>query len=252
MCQILRNLILTSIKRTWTQYGAIINKLNTLNDVNVIVLSGTGKHFCAGIDLKASANSFQQYSQKGGESKGLQHVSDFQKDIKSGVDGRIPIICVIHGVCYGLGLDLISATSIRLASKDSRLSIKEIDIGIMADIGSLERLPFLVNNISKLNQYALTAQEFNGQDAKDLGLVSDVFANKEEAFQNAVKLAKTIATKYPPAIYGTKKNLDLVTINSESVIKGLDQVAHDNVKLMTDPSFAKFFIKSQQKRKSKM
>lgn len=226
--------------------------MNRLKDVRAIILSGTGKHFCTGIDLKASFKSFQNFGQKDGVAKGIEHIDEFQKAIKAGVDSKIPIIGVLHGVCYGLALDLISATSIRLASADSRLSVKEIDIGIMADIGSLQRLPYIVNNISKLNQFALTGQDFNAKDSKDIGLVSEVYPNKEEALKQALEIAKSISQKYVPAVQGTKKHLDLMTTNNSLVNQGLKQVGIDNVKLMTDPSFAKFFVESQKKRKAKL
>lgn len=230
----------------------IIESLNKSKDVRAIILSGTGKHFCTGIDLKASFKSFQNFGGKDGLVKGIEHIDEFQKAIRAGVDSKIPIIGVLHGVCYGLALDLISATSIRLASADSRLSIKEIDIGIMADIGSLQRLPFVVNNISKLNQLALTGQDFYAKDSKEIGLVSEVYPNKEETFKQALEIANAIAKKYVPAVQGTKKHLDQMTVNNSFVNEGLKQVAIDNVKLMTNPGFGKFFVESQRKRKAKL
>lgn len=223
-----------------------------MNDVRVIILSGAGKHFCAGIDLKDAAPTFEGLSEPGSGEKTADHIHEFQNNIKAGVDSKIPVIGVLHGVAYGLALDLISATSIRIATETTRLSIKEIDIGIMADIGSLERLPYLINNTSKLNQYALTGEEFSGKDAKELGLVSEVLPTKEDAFNKAVELAKIIAKKYPPAVRGTKKSLDLITVNSDTANKGLDQVKTDNAKLMTDPAFTKFFTQAMKKMNSKL
>ncbi|CCH44948.1 hypothetical protein BN7_4520 [Wickerhamomyces ciferrii] len=243
--------MLTQKNRTWNQYGSLIKHLNQLQDVKVIVLSGTGKHLSAGIDLKSSFKMFKETSQKT-KAQTLEFLKKFQNDINIGVGSKIPIISVAHGVSFGLALDLISATSIRLASKDSRFSIKEIDIGIIADIGSLQRLPILSNNVSKIYEYALTGDEFNSQDAFDLGLVSNVFSSKEEALNRAFEIANKISLKYQPAVHGTKQNLDLVTSNSQIVSKGLEQVGIDNTNLMKDPKFSEFFVKSTKKLGSKL
>jgi delta(3,5)-delta(2,4)-dienoyl-CoA isomerase len=211
-------------------------------------LSGTGKHFCAGLDLQDSLKHISNIK----PTTGVSFIKNFQQCINSPVESHIPVVSISHGVSYGLALDILSATTIRFCTKDVKFSIKEIDIGIMADIGSLQRLGYLVNNQSKLNQLALTAQDFGSNEAKELGLVSDVFDSKNEAFDKALELAIAISKKYQPAVIGTKKHLELMSVNSDWTKHGLDQVARDNAKLMSDESYKKFFLGVLKKMRSKL
>jgi delta(3,5)-delta(2,4)-dienoyl-CoA isomerase len=183
---------------------------------------------------------------------GVSFIKDFQQCINAPVESHIPVVSISHGVSYGLALDILSATTIRLCTRDVKFSIKEIDIGIMADIGSLQRLGYLVNNQSKLNQLALTAQDFGSDEAKELGLVSDVLDTKDEAFDKALELAIAISEKYQPAVIGTKKHLELMSVNSDWTKYGLDQVARDNAELMSDDSYKKLFLGVLKKMRSKL
>lgn len=222
---------------TWNQYYQLIQHLSENTDTRVIVLSGVSKNFSAGIDLTAISPALASQPEKF-----YAFIKHFQKCINAPIEFNIPVISVSHGVCYGLGLDIISATTIRIASADTRFSIKEIDIGIIADIGSLQRLPVIMGNISKLNEWALTGREFSAKEALQFGVVSDVLDSKDSAIDKAFEIARAICSKYGDAVKGTKKNLEFATIDNLIVQKGLDQVALDNSELMSKKSYWKFFM----------
>jgi len=114
-------------------------------------------------------------------------------------------VILLHGISYGLALDMSSACDIRLCTKDVRLAVKEVDIGLAADIGTLTRLPKVVGNISWVKEVAYTARDFGADEALRVGFVSGVAANKEEGKKLALGICKKIAEKSPVAVLGTKE-----------------------------------------------
>lgn len=225
----------------------MLNKTST----RAIILSGHGKHFCSGLDLQGNLKAVTSMD----ATNGVHFIRQFQECIAAPIHSHIPVISISHGVSYGLALDIISATTIRLCTSDVRFSIKEIDIGIMADIGSLQRLGYLVSNQSKLNELALTARDFGAVEAQDLGLVSGCFPTKDNALNSAISMANKIAGKYQPAVIGTKKHLEMMNVNSENAHAGLESVAVDNAQLMSSASYKNYFMgfmKQLSKSKAKL
>merc|ERR1719277_2092022 len=119
-----------------------------------------------------------------------------------------PTIAVIHGACVGAGVDLITACDVRLCSADAFFSVKEVAVGLAADVGTLARLPKIVGNDSLVRELALSARNFSAEEAKSFGLVSRVLGSTEEALADGISLAAQIAAHSPVAIVGTKKNLN--------------------------------------------
>jgi enoyl-CoA hydratase len=172
-------------------------------------MSSTGKHFCAGMDLNAFSNGVENIAEENkpdhariGEAvyrvaKELQgYISQIEKI-------RVPVIAAIHGGCIGGAVDMVTACDIRLASEDAFFCIQEINIGMAADVGTLQRLPKIIPD-SKMREMAYTGRRMYAPEAKDSGLVSDTFENQEKMLVAANKLAKEIASKSPVAIYGLK------------------------------------------------
>ena len=124
------------------------------------------------------------------------------------VVSKISIICVIHGAAVGIAIDIASACDIRIAAQDVKLSIKEVDIGIAADLGTLQRFPRLVSNDSWTRELALTARFFGAKEALDRGFVSYICENKDKGVEKATDIAKIIADKSPVAVQGTKALLN--------------------------------------------
>lgn len=120
----------------------------------------------------------------------------------------LAVICVMHGISIGLAIDLSCCADIRICSKDTKFAVKEVDIGMAADIGTLSRLPKIVSNASWVKEICLTARGFGADEALTVGFVSQVLETKAKAIETAVKLATLISSKSPIAVQGTKELLN--------------------------------------------
>jgi len=114
----------------------------------------------------------------------------------------------MHGYSFGLGLDISTCADVRICSADTKFSIKEVDIGLAADIGTLTRLPKVVGNFSWIKEVALSARIFGAEEALRVGFVSYVHETKDKAIEAALKYAELVATKSPIAVQGTKEFLN--------------------------------------------
>ena len=160
---------------TFEQFGELNTWMNYLgregSQVRVIVLKGEGKHFMAGIDLN-SAMELQILRQKGqdtdparGASTLFQIVDPLQKGLTCLEKVRVPVIAAIHGYCIGAAVDLISACDVRICTSDAKFSIKEVDLGLATDIGSLQRVQKVTKQGSWVSELALTGRAFGAQEA---------------------------------------------------------------------------------------
>ena len=172
-------------------------------------MSSTGKHFCAGMDLAAFSNGVDNIPDdkkpdpaRVGEAL-YRSAKELQDYISTLEKIRVPVIAAVQGACVGGALDLITACDIRLASKEAFFCIQEINIGMAADVGTLQRLPRIIPD-SKMRELAYTGRRMYADEAKDSGLVSDIYESQEEMLEAATKMAKEIASKSPVAIYGLK------------------------------------------------
>ena len=120
----------------------------------------------------------------------------------------LAVICVMHGISFGLAIDLSCCADIRVCSKDTTFAVKEVDIGLAADIGTLSRLPKIVSNFSWVKDVCLSARNFDADEALAVGFVSSVWGTKAEAVDGATQLAALIASKSPVAVQGTKELLN--------------------------------------------
>ncbi|KAI4336539.1 hypothetical protein L6164_015054 [Bauhinia variegata] len=209
----------------FSEFPKALDSLDQNPNVNVIVLSAAGKHFCSGIDL-GSLNSISEdhlSADRGLSGEKLRRrIISMQDSITALERCRKPVIASIHGACIGGGVDIITACDIRFCTKDAFFSVKEVDLAITADLGTLQRLPSIVGYGHAI-ELALTARRFSGMEAKELGLVSRTFDSKHELDQGVRDVAEAIASKSLLATIGTKavllKSRDL------TVDQGLDYVA---------------------------
>jgi len=193
----------------WVELGEVTEEINMNSEVRVLVMSSTGKHFCAGMDLTAFSNGVDNIP----EDKKPDHArigeavyrvaKELQGYISSLESIRVPVIAAIHGGCVGGAVDLVTACDIRLASDDAFFCIQEINIGMAADVGTLQRLPKIIPD-SKMREMAYTGRRMYAEEAKESGLVSDTFESHEKLLEAANNLAREIATKSPIAIHGLK------------------------------------------------
>lgn len=175
------------------EFPKALSSLDQNPDVSVIILSGAGKHFCSGIDLTSLSSISAQSSSsndRGRSSELLRRkIKSMQAAITAIEQCRKPVIAAIHGACIGGGVDLVTACDIRYCSEDTFFSIKEVDLAIVADLGTLQRLPSIVGYANAM-ELALTARRFSGGEAKELGLVSRVFGSKSDLENGVTTIAE--------------------------------------------------------------
>tara|TARA_B100000579_G_C22782356_1_gene830024 strand:+ start:87 stop:953 length:867 start_codon:yes stop_codon:yes gene_type:complete len=193
----------------WVELGDVLEEINKDSDIRVVVMSSTGKHFCAGMDLNAFSNGVDNIpdDKKPDNARIGEAVYRVAKELQGYISTlekiRVPVIAAIHGGCIGGAVDLVTACDIRLASSDAFFCIQEINIGMAADVGTLQRLPKIIPD-SKMREMAYTGRRMYADEAKDTGLVSDTYESQEKMLEAANNLAKEIASKSPVAIYGLK------------------------------------------------
>jgi len=207
----------------WRELPEILRALDRGGDTRAIVLSSTGRHFCAGLDLEMLAS---MGGRKGAEANGRANVRRRVLQLQSVFNAietvRAPVIASIHGGCIGGGLDMIAACDIRYASSNAFFCIGEINFGMTADLGTLQRLPKLIPH-GLLRELAYTGRRLPAQRALEIGLVNEVFPDAEQAFEAAMESAREIAAKAPAAVWGSKEALNYA--RDHGVSESLEHVA---------------------------
>ena len=186
-----------------------VRALGDAGETRALVLSSTGKHFSAGMALDVFAGDDSMLV-TGSARQRLAFQEFLRKlmDCFSALDeARFPVICAIQGGCIGGGLDLVTACDIRLCSADAFFAVQEINIGMAADVGSLQRLPKIVPQ-AVAREMAYTGERMNAERALAVGLVNAVLPDAAALLDRAMTLARTIAAKSPLAIAGTKLALN--------------------------------------------
>ena len=191
--------------------------------VRAILLSGQGRHFTAGLDLEYAASQFRPATDAGraAEAK-LRHIEWLQDSFTAVEQARPPVIAAVHGGCIGAGVDLVSACDIRLASADAFFQIAEVDVAITADLGTLQRLGYLIPQ-GLLRELTYTGRRVNAEEAVRIGLANRIEADRDAVVAAGLALARTIAAKSPLAVAGAKMSLNYS--RGRTVEEGLRHVA---------------------------
>lgn len=182
-----------------------------LDDIRAVVIAGRGKSFCVGIDLGDLAGAGAgdrngEHAPVSGATASLRQMKvtrAFQVAISAIAECPLPVIAAIHAHCIGAGMDLVTACDIRVASEDATFSVRETKIGIVADVGTLQRLPGIVAN-GQVAELAYTGKDIDARRAEKIGLVNDVYADADAVYAAATALATEIAANAPLAVRGTK------------------------------------------------
>jgi enoyl-CoA hydratase len=213
----------------WTDLPAIVNALGDHPDVRVIVIAGRGKAFTVGIDLMAFGPMFAGSQAGGGQSSEasrrmtLYHqIKRMQDTFSSLADCPKPVIVAVHGYCLGGGIDLITAADIRLAASDAVFSVRETKMAMVADVGTLQRLPNVINP-GHVADLVYTGRDVGASEALDMGLVSRVYPDADSLLKGAEEMARQIAANSPLAVQGAKAVLRAG--DGKTVAEHLDYVA---------------------------
>ncbi|KAG6252557.1 hypothetical protein E4U23_008677 [Claviceps purpurea] len=216
----------------WLEFGRVFRQLSLDEDVRAVVVSGAGgRAFTAGLDVVAAREEGPMSGGGGGDGHGngngngggdparrakgwRGHIEEFQGCISEMERCEKPVICVLHAISLGLAIDIACCADIRLAAQNTRFAVKEVDIGLAADIGTLARLPKIVGSTSWVKDVCLSARDFTAQEALQMGFVSAVHDDKDKAVEAALEMAARIAEKSPVAVQGTKELLNYGRENS--------------------------------------
>ncbi|KAL2414933.1 Delta(3,5)-Delta(2,4)-dienoyl-CoA isomerase, mitochondrial [Exophiala dermatitidis] len=201
----------------WVELKNIFERLSVDSEVRCILLSGAGdRAFTAGLDVAdaskpdnaISSSGFADPSRKATVLR--RHILELQEVISTVARCEKPVIALMHGYTYGLGIDLSSACDVRFCTADTKFCVKEVDIGLAADVGTLSRLPKVVGGVTSwVKEVCLSARPFSAQEAQQNNFVSRVVAgSKAELIGEGLEFAKYLASKSPVAVQGTKNILD--------------------------------------------
>jgi len=189
----------------WRELDEVLTHIHKAGDARVLVISSTGKHFSAGMALETFSGAIAMDDQSPeGRAAIFDMLADMQATFTKLETLRIPVIAAIQGGCIGGAVDMVTACCIRYATTDAFFCIQEINIGMVADVGTLQRLPKLVP-LAVVKELAYTGRRLPAQKALGYGLVNEVFDSPEALLAGALLCAKEIASKPPVAIWGTKQ-----------------------------------------------
>ncbi|KAJ9579715.1 hypothetical protein L9F63_004641, partial [Diploptera punctata] len=223
----------------WLEIGECFTELDTDPDCRVIVLSGAGKLFCAGLDFSDAAemgSKLAEHDDVARKCKVLYNqVKKYQESITSIEKCCKPVISAVHSACVGGAVDLITAADIRVCTNDAWFQVKEVDIGMAADVGTLQRLPRVIKSESLVRELAFTARKMMAPEAKESGLVSRLYEDKDSMIKGVIEMATEIAARSPVAIQGTKKSI--IYSRDHTVQEGLDNIAVWNMVMLQSEDF---------------
>lgn len=233
----------------WEEMQAIFESLHENKEARVIILSGEGKHFCSGIDLTLlmDMQKFQQINCEGRKREALRKfIFKLQGAITAIEKCRKPVIAAIHGASVGGAVDVIAACDMRYCTEDAYFAIKEIDLGLVADLGTLQRLPKVLNP-GLMAELAYTGRKVDGKEAKEIGLVNRVYPDQAAMMEEVGKIAVTIASKSPLCIRGTKEIL--LYTRDHSVAESLNYMTAWNASMLMSNDLMEAFQANMEKRK---
>jgi enoyl-CoA hydratase len=238
------------IAEFWSELPQIVDGISADASARAIVLSSTGKHFCAGMDLAvfaggqddADAELGRRQARLRGTVKTLQHTASCLEQ------ARMPVLVAVQGGCIGGALDLATAADLRYCSEDAFFVVQEINIGMTADIGTLQRLGTCVPE-GVARELAYTGRRMPAQRAYEVGLVQQVYADHGSLVEGVLETAREIASKSPLAIHGTKVAMNFA--RDHSVEQSLDQMATWQAGMFQPADMVESFTAKAEKREAK-
>lgn len=232
----------------WKELKAIFEQIDQDPEVRVAILSGEGKLFCAGIDLQMlmSVKNVENIECAGRRSETiLKFIKELQAPINAIEKCSKPVLAAIHGGCIGGGVDIVAACDMRYCTDDAYFTIKEIDMGMVADLGTLQRLPKFVKP-AVVAEMAFTGRKVGAVEAKEIGLVNSHYSDKDTMMAQVLELAKLIASKSPLSIRGTKEVL--LHTRDHSVEDGLHHMAVWNSAMLLSDDLTAAFMAAMSKQ----
>jgi len=232
----------------WQELRAVLRWADATPEVRVVVITGAGRNFCAGIDLAMLGGVAQAvaHADPARSREQLRRlILDLQDCLSAIEQCRKPVLAAIHGACIGGALDLVTCCDMRYAAADAVFSVREVDVGMTADVGTLQRLPRLVpDGIAR--ELAYTGRNVDAVEAAAIGLVNRVFDDPTALRAGVMQIAQAIAAKSPLAIRGTKEMLNYG--RDHSVADGLNYVATWNAAMLMSADLQEAMAAAREKR----
>jgi 2,4-dienoyl-CoA reductase (NADPH2) len=233
----------------WHEIRQAFKWVDATPEARVAVLEGEGKLFTSGIDLQmmmGMGDQIQNDCEARTRENLRQVIIDLQDTLTSLERCRKPVLAAVHGACIGGGIDLITCADMRYCSSDATFSIKEIDIGMTADVGTLQRLPRLIGE-GMARELAYTGRKFDATEALQMKLVNRVFDTRESLQKGVQEIAASIAAKSPLSIRGVKEMITYA--RDHSVADGLNFVATWNAAMLLSNDLQEAMMANMGKRK---
>ncbi|KAG7398146.1 hypothetical protein PHYBOEH_011555 [Phytophthora boehmeriae] len=217
----------------WVDLAQAFELVESDPSVKAVVVSGEGRGFTSGMDLDVFASMQKvamEESCEGRKREKLMKVIDkFQQVISAPEQCRVPVIAAIHGPCIGAGVDFITACDLCYSDVSAVFSVKEVDLAIIADVGTLQRLPKLVGE-RQAKELAFTGRNFGGLEAEKLGLVLKALPDQEAMMNHVEDVAKDIAKKSPLTVRGIKQTIHYQ--RDHSTADSLQQIRYHNAAVL--------------------
>ncbi len=206
----------------WRELDAILDTLQRDAPARALVLDASGKHFCAGMALEAFGSAIAPDESSAASRANIAPLlAGMQRTFDRLAELRMPVLAAIQGACIGGGLDLVCTADMRYCTRDAFFCVQEINIGMAADLGTLQRLPRLIPE-GMARELAYTGRRLPAERALSLGLVNEVFDDTDAMLAGVMQIAREIASKPPVAIWATKQAIDYA--RDHSVADGLRQM----------------------------
>ena len=243
----------------WRDLPLAMQAVGTDTEVRVVVIAAKGPHFSVGLDLKAMGGLLTEGSDASEDGastpspavragRARADILRYQAAITAVAQCPKPVIAAVHGYCIGGGVDLIAACDIRLASADAIFSVREAKVAIVADLGSLQRLPSIIG-AGHVAELAFSGKDIDAERARAIGLVNDVASDAEGLMKATYHLAEEIAANSPIAVQGTKAVL--AANEGRTVAEGLDYVATWNAGMLASDDLVEAMTAFMERRPPK-
>ena len=241
------------IHEFWDELPTIVQNIDQNSTARVIVLSSTGPHFTSGLDTSIFGSSVEnsdnpEDAEKSKRQRGAKlydTIKHMQKSFTCLEQCRIPVIAAIQGGAIGGGVDLVTACDLRYMTEDGFLSIYEINIGMTADVGTFPRITRLLPE-GVVKELAYTGRRITAQEAKQHGLVNEIYTDHEAMLEATMGIARQIATKAPLAVYGSKKIIN--HSRDHSTADSLDYISLWNASMLQPDEISEAFTAAQEDR----
>jgi enoyl-CoA hydratase len=233
----------------WREMPEVFDELDDDPDVRVVIVRGEGEHFSYGLDLRSMMAELGPHFTGSALARGRTDLLDLIIELQEAFDAveqcRKPVVAAVHGWCIGGGLDLIAACDVRLCSADARFSLREVKLAMVADLGSLQRLPPIIGQ-GYTRELAYTGKDIDAERALRIGLVNDVYASPGALLDGARALAREIAQNPPLAVQGIKRVMGYTA--EPPVRDGLKYVAGWNAAFLQSNDLQEAMMAFMEKR----